>query len=310
MKLHQLDALMALVDAGSIRGAARKLGITQPALSSRLAELEAELGATLLNRMSHGTTLTQVGRALLDHARVIQNHVRQAERDIEQFLQRGSAKVAIGASSLAEMEIVGPLLRKLQESEPDLHLTVVEGQFVEASTALREGALDLVLAQLPPGKPSAKLFRFEELITYPMHVVARSGNPHARVRRLKDLADAKWVVGATTSTAASTVEELFLEHGLARPAIILHADAITMVQASIAASDVLGLLPRPLFHGWPQLVPVPIADAIRPLRLGLITRAGSPLTPIAERFASLVRERARQVAKGLVAARVGAGQRA
>jgi len=309
MKLHQLDALTALVDAGSIRGAARKLGITQPALSSRVAELEHELAATLLNRTPHGTTLTPVGRALLGHARVIQNHVRQAERDIGDILQRGSAKLAIGASALAEMEIVGPLLQELQQSEPDLHLTVTEGQFVEASAALREGALDLVIAPLPAGKHSAKLFRFEELIAYPMHVVARSGNPYARVRRLQDLANAKWVVGAATSTSASTVEELFFEHGLSKPAITLYADAITMVQASIAASDMLGLLPRPLFHGWQQLVPVPIADAIRPLRLGLITRAGSPLTPLADRFVGLVRDRAKQVAKGLVSARVGVGSR-
>jgi LysR family transcriptional regulator, regulator of abg operon len=274
-------------------------------LSSRVAELESELGATLLNRTSRGTTLTPVGRALLTHARVIQNHVRQAERDIGQMLQRGSARLAVGASSLAEMEIVGPLLKVLQESEPDLQLTVTEGQFVEASAALREGALDLVLAPLPPGKHSAKLFRFEELVAYPMHVVARSGNPYARVRRLKDLVDARWVVGASTSTSASTVEELFLEHGLPKPAITLYADSITMVQASMAASDVIGLLPRPLFHGWPQLVPLPIADAIRPLRLGLITRAGSPLTPLAERFVGLVRDRGRQVAKSLVAARMG-----
>jgi DNA-binding transcriptional LysR family regulator len=304
MKLHQLDALMALVEAGSIRGAARALSITQPALSARVAELEAELGATLVNRTAHGTTLTPVGHALFSHARVIRNHVHQAERDIAQLLQRGSAKLAVGASPLAEMEIVGPLLQTLQQNEPDLHLTVMEGQFLETSVALREGALDLALAQLPLGKQSAKSFHFEELVTYPMHVVARSGTPYAKARRLNDLVDAKWVVGATTSTEQSTIEELFLEHGLPRPSVAVHADAITMVQASIAASDMLGLLPRPLFHGWPQLVPLAIADRIRPLRLGLITPAASPLTTIAERFAAMARERGSQVAKRLASQRV------
>jgi DNA-binding transcriptional LysR family regulator len=76
-----------------------------------------------------------------------------------------------------------------------------------------------------------------------------------------------------------------------------------MVQAGIAASDLLGLLPRPLFEQWPQLAPLPIEDTIPPLRLGLVTLAATPLTPIASRFAAMVRERGKLVAKALAAKR-------
>jgi LysR family transcriptional regulator, regulator of abg operon len=303
MKLHQLEALVALVEKGSIRGAARALGITQPSLSARIAELEEEVGATLANRTAHGTTLTDIGKAALVHARLIQNHVRRAERHIAQLTNRGVAEIAIGASPLAEMEVVAPLLRSLHEGDPGAQLSVIEGQFHENSVALREGALDLVIAALPPGVQSGKIFHFEELVTYPMHVVARSGHPHAKTRRLAALSGAQWIVGAATSTTRSILEALFHAHGLPRPAISIHADTITMVQAGIAASDLLGLLPRPLFQPWSQLESLSIEDAIPPLRLGLVTLAATPLTPVASRFANLVRERSVLVAKALAAQR-------
>ncbi|MDO8776997.1 MAG: LysR substrate-binding domain-containing protein [Burkholderiaceae bacterium] len=304
MKLHQLSTLIALVDAGSIRGAARALGLTQPALTSRIAELEHEIGATLVNRTAHGTTLTGIGRALLVHARIIDNHVRRAEEEIAQLSNRGVASVAIGVSPLAALEIVAPLLEPLQQYDSNAHLRVTEGQFQEMSVALREGALDLVIAPIPLVKQGSKTFHFEELVAYPMHVVARADHPLKKCAKLADLSGAKWVVGAATNSKRSTLEELYLEYGLAKPTIAVHADAITLVQASIAASDLLGLLPRPLFDGWPQKISaLPIVDAIRPLRLGLITLAGTPLTPIAERFVGLVRERARQVAKVLASQR-------
>lgn len=240
---------------------------------------------------------------MLVHARTIDNHVRKAARDMAQLTDRGATSIAIGASPLAEMEIVAPLLPELQLWEPSVTLSVTEGQFQETSVALREGALELVIAQFPPEKQGLKMFQFEELVTYPMHVVARSVHPLARARRLAELVEAKWVVGAATSSSRSTLEELFIEYGFARPKVAVHANAITMVQASLAASDLLGLLVRPLFHGWPQLVPLPIEDRIRPLRLGLVTLAGAQLTPVAARFAEMVRGRGRQVAKELAVRR-------
>jgi len=302
-KLHQLNALIALVDRGSIRGAAQALGITQPALSSRIAELEQEVGATLVNRTAHGTTLTRIGRALFVHARIVDNHVRRAQEELAQLTHKGVASLTIGASPLAAMDIIAPLLVPLQAHDPDVHLTVNEGQFHEMSVALREGALDFVVAPIPLQKQRSKMFRFEELVSYPMRVVARAGHPLGRTRKLAQLAAARWVVGAATSSTRSTLEELYLEYGLPKPAISVHADAGALVLASVAASDLLALLPSPLFETWSQIAALPITDPIRPARLGLITLAGTPLTPIAERFVALIRGRAGQVAKAIASRR-------
>jgi DNA-binding transcriptional LysR family regulator len=297
MKLQQLSALIALVEAGSMRGAARELAVTQPALSARIAELEREVGATLVNRNARGTTLTSVGHALLGHARTICNQVDRAEADIARMTRSCTASVALGASPLAAGELIAPLFRTFQRRVSGVHLKVREGQFHELATELREGGLEMILASIPPGGKDTKAFRFEELVTYPMYVIARAGHAMAGYTRLADLADASWVVGAATSMRLSTVEEVYASHGLPLPNIELNSDAITLVQTCLIQTDLLGLLPVPLFAPLgDQVVVLPIQDLIRPIRLGLITLAGVPLSPAAHLLTELVRERSEAIA--------------
>jgi len=279
MKLHQLRTLVALVETGSIRGAARVLGLTQPAVTTRIADLEQEVGAVLVHRGAFGTTLTHVGQALLAHARVIDHQVRRAEEEISQLTLQGGASLAM--------------------------VRVVEGLFPRTSAELREGLVDFVVSPMPPAKQAEKAFHFQELVAYPMYVAARAGHPLRKATRLADLAQAQWIVGASTNSRRATVEEMCTEHGLPMPRILVHTDSVTQVQACIATSDLIGLLPRQLFAGWPALkiVALPITDTIRPVRMGLITRAGTKLTPMAEHFAGLLRQRAGEVAGGLASRR-------
>lgn len=304
MKFQQLYALIALVDAGSMHGAARALGLTQPALSTRISELEREIGATLVNRNARGTTLTSVGHALLGHARTICNQVDRAQTEMNRLTQSSAASVSLGASPLAAGELIAPLFGALQSVAPNVHLKVTEGQFHDLAMELREGGLEMIIAPIPPGNKDTKAFRFEELVTYPMFVVARSGHRLAGCKHLSELGGAGWVVGAATNASRSTVEELFASHGLPPPRVELHSDAISLVQACLLQTDLLGLLPRPLFAALASaVVPLPIEDDVRQLRLGIITLAGVQLTPVAQAFLGLVRQRCQTIAKSLADAR-------
>jgi len=180
------------------------------------------------------------------------------------------------------------------------HFRVTEGQFHDLASEMREGGLEMIIAPIPPGEKDTKAFQFEELVTYPMYVVARGGHPLGSSTKLMDLADASWVVGAATNTHQSTVEEVYKLHGLPPPRIALHSDSISLVQASIVQADLLGLLPLPLFSLLGTSVKaLPIEDPIRPLRLGLITLAGIPPSPAAQIFADFVRKRSEKIAKEL-----------
>jgi LysR family transcriptional regulator of abg operon len=295
MKLHQLQSLVALVDSGSIRGAARTLSLTQPTVSARIAELEQEVGVALVNRTARGTTLTSAGRTLLERARVIANEVRRAEEEISLIARDGATTLAIGSSPLATMELVGPLVGAFHALYPRVNVRIAEGLFKTTAMSLREGLLDMVVAPIPVTPEEHKNLQFEELVAYPMYVVARTGHPlKQKARRLDDLADAKWIVGASTSERQSTVEELFTQYGKPKPTVVVESDSFTSVQTIIASSDLLGLLPYELYaslNGQP-VAPLRIEEAIRPVRVGLILRAGEPLSPGGQAFANLIRKQA------------------
>lgn len=301
MKLHHLRTLVALVETGSIRGAARLLNLTQPAVTTRIADMEQELGVVLVNRGTLGTTLTHVGRALLPHAKAIDHQVRRAEAEIAQITKQGATSIAIGVSPLGAIDLVAPVLNQVQMRFPGAQVRIQEGLYPQTSIELREGLVDFVVSPLPPPQQAEKVFRFVELVTYPMYVAARAGHPLSKATSLKDLTAADWVVGASTDSRRSTVEEVFSEHGLSPPRILVNTNSVTQVQACIAGSDLIGLLPRQLFAGWPELklVALPIADVLRPVRIGLITLAGATQSPIAAHFIQLLRQRAAEVAQAL-----------
>jgi LysR family transcriptional regulator of abg operon len=305
MKLPQLESLVALVDAGSMRGAARILGVTQPTLSGRIAELEREVGAAVVVRNATGTTLTPAGNALLVHARVIGNEVRRAGEAVERITRGGEGTLSIGSSPLATVELLGAVMHEFRQRFPTLHVNIVEGMFQRVAAALRQDLLDLVIAPAPSAKREHKMLHIQELVAYPMYVVSRRGHPRAGTMRLQHLADASWITGNSISERRANVEELFAEHDLPKPTIAIHADSIIQVQTMIASSDLFALLPRPLFEGLPgkPIVALPIADKIRPVRVCLITKASQPLSPAGHALQDLIRARAKIAAQAIAASR-------
>ncbi|KAA7845699.1 LysR family transcriptional regulator, partial [Salmonella enterica subsp. enterica serovar Lubbock] len=96
VKLHQLRILLAVAQHGSIHEASRGLHISQPALSKTIAELERELGVTLLSRSVRGVSLTAYGMALVKRASVVEQELRHALEDIEAIRGHAEAELNIG----------------------------------------------------------------------------------------------------------------------------------------------------------------------------------------------------------------------
>ena len=112
MKLHQLRAMLAISESGSIQEASRLLHISQPALSKSIKELEAELGVPLLIRSNRGITVTEYGERLVRRARLILEEVRRAREEIETLKGTMDGKVAIGVSPVTPgAQIVASLNR-------------------------------------------------------------------------------------------------------------------------------------------------------------------------------------------------------
>jgi LysR family transcriptional regulator, regulator of abg operon len=110
MKLNQFRNIIAINERGSLRAAARYLGLAQPALSRSVQELEHELGVQLFERRARGMTLTAMGEVLVRRAGNVMTEVRRAREEIEQLDGGTSGTVAAAMSIAAHLAIVPKML--------------------------------------------------------------------------------------------------------------------------------------------------------------------------------------------------------
>lgn len=110
MNRKQITYFLAVADAGSFSRAAERLRVAQPALSTRIGELEADIGFTLFDRHPRGVRLTPQGMALLPHAKEIENAFERATMALQSSAQKDAAVISIGVTPVVAVTILPAVL--------------------------------------------------------------------------------------------------------------------------------------------------------------------------------------------------------
>ena len=135
-----MRSFLAVMEAGSLLGAARQLSSSQPTLGRHVAQLEAQLGVPLFERTGHGLQPTEAARAIAGHARVMQ----QGADAVAHALARDQAGIAgtvrISASRAVASYLLPPLLADLRLREPQLAIQRVAAQVLQRQLGQREDA--------------------------------------------------------------------------------------------------------------------------------------------------------------------------
>ena len=148
MDTRFLESLLAVAETGSIAAAARQQGLTAAAVSQRIRVLEAELGATLLNRTAHAALPTETCFRLLPAARRL---VRDAEQLTNRIDADGlSGPFRLGAVSTALSDNVPAVIQQFRQKAPQAVLTVRPGTSADLYEGLRSGALDAAITVAAP----------------------------------------------------------------------------------------------------------------------------------------------------------------
>lgn len=147
MDLRQLAALAAVADAGSFSAAARRLHTVQSNISTHVARLERELGATLVDR-SIGA-LTDEGEVVVARARRIQHELDSLRADVESMLHEVSGAVRLGCLGTVSRWLVPRLLELTATRFPQVHVVVVDATTTSLVPQLVASTLDLAVVNLP-----------------------------------------------------------------------------------------------------------------------------------------------------------------
>lgn len=299
VKLSALECLVAVVDTGSIHAAARKAGVSQPALTKVLRALEEELGVQLVVRTTRGSAPTEYGRALYRRARIVAGEIGRARQEIGQMRGRMAGEVAFSVAPVATLGLLPAAVREFRRLHPAVKLRIFDGPLPAAIAQLRGGEIELALGSLTRHWPKRE-FRIERLLSYETAVVARPAHPLAGARSLKELAGADWAHAGARGSVGIFTEETFAQHGLTPPQPALECGSFAALLAVLASDDLLAMLPRP-FVELPQLkgvlVRVPVREKTAASAIGLVSRADAPLTPAAQALAEQIRIAAKRLAR-------------
>jgi DNA-binding transcriptional LysR family regulator len=304
MKLHQLEALVASADAGSIRGAARSLGLSQAAVTRALRELEENERLPLLIRAPEGITFTEHGKVLLTHARLVLNQLDHAHSDLERLRGRVEGRLMVGVTPWITLTFLAEAVRLFRRRMPDIRLELFEGLMAVAQPLLREGSMDFAVGQPQPGASSQE-FACEPVLNYESSVMVREGHRKARARSIHELLDEDWVLNFAPDGQSDLVDYLFTRHGAQLDERrIVRAQSVATLQTMVEHADMCTWCPTilsrvPPFGG--RLRPLTLREAFEPRQLGIVTRRNSTLSSAAIAFVQclldVIRRHARSAKK-------------
>ncbi len=255
----QLAAFVEVARLGSVTRAASALFVTQPALTARLNALEKTMGTSLLVRRRGGVRLTEAGRAFLPYAERALQAVTDG-RQVLTELERGVVgHVPIGASPAVSTYALPTILKRFQESHPDVQVAVRTGHSEEVAELVKrdEVAVGLSRALRDPDLESFTLYEDElVLVVHPEH-------PFVDDVRSAELADEQFVLFDRASSYHELTSALFLDAGIV-PRGVMELDNIDSAKKMVEHGLGVAFLPH-----------VAVAEEVRSGRLRIV--------PIADR---------------------------
>lgn len=293
MKLTALRDFVAVCECGSLRAAARQVGVTQPAITRSIQELERELGAPLLERRSQGVRPTAVGAAFLRRASAVGNEIERARQEVAQLSGLHSGSLSVGMSGVPQITLLPDALTTFRARYPRVKIDIVDAPYHRIQADLLSGAMDLYVGPAP--RALSGELTAERLFDHQRVVIGRRGHPMRHARSLRDLVQCEWLAGCSMQNDDDEISSVFLSHGLPPPRIAMQAHAALTYLLGIANTDLLMMVPTywARFPIWRETIDVfDITEELRSRQICMVRHPAMPPTPAADYFGDMLRRAA------------------
>jgi DNA-binding transcriptional LysR family regulator len=300
MTLDELEAFVAIARLGGFTEASRRLHRSQPAISRRIRELEAAVGATLFERIGRGVVPTDAGHALLPHAEAALAAVRDGERAVHDRAGAGTALRLAVVGTLADSHIVDAL-REFRSRFERASVELRTATSREVSGLVRSGEADLGLRYFEDADPAVESV---PLGTEKLYVVVPSGHP-VTARRLRDLRRLRaetWLGfppdRRRPDSFGHLLERELVAAGAEHPAIT-PVDSLTAQKRLVEAGLGIALMPESSVREEVRLGSLRLID-ITGMHVGqpvvAIRRANGYRSPLATEFLAVLAEHTPELA--------------
>lgn len=280
LNLGQLATFRLVVQRGSFSAAADVLGLSQPAVSLQIRQLEQFLQTRLIERTGRGIKATAAGQALFTHGERIEQAVDEAIRSVAAFNQEVSGTITIGMGATACIHLLPPLLQQLRQAHPLLRVGVTTGNTLEIVRAIEENRLDLGLVTLPAaGSALAIAPVMDEEFVF---IAAGEDEGQYVSLTAEHLRDRPFIAFSAGSSTRRVIDAWFQASGVEAPPI-MQSGSIEAIKRMVRVGLGYSIIPR---------MAVNCAED----RQGLCVRS---LTPVLHRQLAIVMRQDKILSKGI-----------
>jgi DNA-binding transcriptional LysR family regulator len=300
LKTRQLAFLVHLDDQRSTARAAEAAGLTQPAASKLLREVESELGVQLFQRHSRGVTPTRYGEILIRHARLALSEIGLARDEITALKSGLSGRVAIGTVLSPATNLVPTAVAQMKQRHPRIVVYVETDSSKRLVEKLLQGDLDIVVGRLLDTTRSDEL-DYEPLETDEPHsIISSTQHPLAGRKdvQLKDLIRQPWIVPPPGSLLRDKLAAMFVQHGFSPPRNSVETHSLPVITSLLQQSNMVVALPEEAVQSACKAGILTVLIQKLPLSMGafgLIARRHSQCSPAAQLMLKRLRELAAQL---------------
>lgn len=247
MDQKQLERFVDVVESGSLSRTARRLNVSQPALSKSLRLLEEQIGARLLDRGPRGVRLTVFGQAFYRRARSITSEFRRAKDDINHIkgMMTGSVSIGVTPGPGVLDQIIPKAVTRVARKRPNLDIRVRSGTISELLVDLQRGDLDLLLTVLDERTRSPDL-EVQRLFDDRFALMVRKGHDLLLQDEIsvKALMSYRWAILEDALVLWETARDLTRlktdESDMPRP---IESNSLVFLREVIRTTDFIGIIP-------------------------------------------------------------------
>jgi DNA-binding transcriptional LysR family regulator len=284
LSLRQLEVIVEVAEAGSFRAAARKLDISQPALSRTLRLAEEALGTRLFDRDTRHVTITPAGQELLHIARRVLGDFDSALSELGHFMKGYRGQVSVAALPSMNVALLPSAIATFRQQHPQVEFKLHELAAEALLAAVEQGRADFGLCAKPA--PDQRL-RYQPLQDDPMMLVCRKDDPHAARANApwSALAERPYIGIQAGSSIRQIIDSVLVRKRLAVRATV-EAPSVASCCALVREGLGIAVLPR-LSLGLADMRDLAALPLVQPATfrsVGIVTRSGRTLAPASLAF--------------------------
>lgn len=281
MDTLQLKAFILVAETTSFSQAAEQLHITQPAVSKRVALLEQQLDTSLFDRIGRSVSLTEAGRALLPHAKRVEQEMQAAEQSVRDLAGEVSGRLRLATSHHIGLHRLPPILSRFNKLYGAVQIDIEFMDSEQAYELIAQGKVELAVATLAPNADPTIIT--QQLWHDPLEFLVSADHTLSTdiPLNLQQLSKMPAILPGLNTYTGQIVKRLFDQHGLE-----LHVSLATNYLETIRMMTSVGLgwtvLPRTMKDS--TLMAVDVEDIAIARDLGLVYHRDRSLSRAAQSF--------------------------